>query len=40
MIDSYKIQNYNLIKNNRKNLCDIKQGIKVLKVISQIKKNS
>ncbi len=37
MIDSYKNQNNSLIKGKFKNLCNIQQGLKVLKIISKIK---
>ena len=37
MIDSYKNQNNSLIKGKFKNLCNIHQGLKVLKIISKIK---
>jgi len=40
IIDSYKMQNYNIIKGNLKSLCTIKQGLKVLRKISEIKQNN
>ena len=36
-IDTYKNQNLSLIKDKFKNLCSIKEGLKVLKIISKIK---